>query len=327
VTAPEKPKPKLKIPWWVDPIMVVIGVGLVIYVVMQFPFDDIMDAVRGMFPAVALTPLIALAWFCTSTTAMWLLLDRRVAWSRVLWIRLVGDSYNALLPLAGYGGEPFKIVQLSRDVDMGTVMATLIRDRLVDNAIGFLYGGTEIACGLAVYAVDSRLEVGLFGYLVACLLLGIAGMVLTRTRVPGRIGGWLANIVGGTAPDRISPLPWPRLAMITVCYLGSRTLGMLEKLVLLWCLGLPHDLVTAAFVDGFCSAAGYVGFMIPQGLGVFETATVYLVGVLGGPGAAGVAFAFARRGRMLVVGLFGISLHAFAVAWRAIRRTRDHRRR
>jgi hypothetical protein len=237
----------------------------------------------------------------------------------VYWIRIVGDSYNALLPLAGFGGEPFKIRQLSRDVDTGTVMATLIRDRLVDNSIGWLYGGTEIALGLTAYAVDARLEVGLLGYLVFCVVVGTLGMVLTRTRVPGRIGGWLASLVGGTTPERIEPLPLPRLAQVTLCYLGSRTLGLCEKVVLLWSLGLPHDLVTAAFVDGFCSAAGYVGFMIPQGLGVFEGATVYLVGVIGGPGAAGVAFAFARRGRMLVVGVFGILCHVVAVALRPLR--------
>jgi hypothetical protein len=140
--------------------------------------------------------------------------------------------------------------------------------------------------------------------------------------VPGRIGGWLASLVGGTTPERITPLPLGRLLQICLCYIGSRSLGLLEKVVLLWSLGLPHDLVTAAFADGFTSAAGYVGFMIPQGLGVFEGATVKLVGIIGGVGANGVAFAFARRGRMLVVGLFGIMLHVVAVAWNWLRRRR-----
>jgi hypothetical protein len=316
-------KKKLVIPRWVDPVMFVVGIGLLVAVIAQYDFAEIVDKVAGMWPLVALTPLIAIAWSFTATTALWLLLDRRVAWPRVWWIRIVGDSYNALLPLAGYGGEPFKIRQLTRDVDGGTVMTTLIRDRLVDNAIGFMYGGTEIALGLAAFVLDPKLEVGLFGYLAACVVLGTFGMVLTITRLPGRLGSWLANIVGGTVPEKIEPLPRARLAQVTLCYLGSRTLGMLEKLVLLWSLGLPHDLVTAFFVDGFCSAAGYVGFMIPQGLGVFEGATAYLIEVIiGGTGAAGVAFALARRGRMLVVGLFGILCHVAAVARNALQRRR-----
>jgi hypothetical protein len=314
-------KKKLVIPRWVDPLMFAIGIAILVAVFAQYDFAEILDKVSGMWPLVALTPGIAIAWSFTATTALWLLLDGKVAWPRVWWIRIVGDSYNALLPLAGYGGEPFKIRQLTRDVDAGTVMATLIRDRLVDNAIGWLYGGTEIALGLAAFVLDAKLEVGLGIYLAVCAVLGTLGMVLTVTRLPGRLGSWLANIVGGTVPERITPLPRARLAQVTVCYLGSRTLGMLEKLVLLWSLGLPHDLVTAFFVDGFCSAAGYVGFMIPQGLGVFEGATAYLIEVIvGGTGAAGVAFALARRGRMLVVGLFGISCHVAAVAWRALHR-------
>jgi hypothetical protein len=316
-----KPKKKLVIPRWVDPLMFAVGIGLLVAVIAQYDFAEIVDKVSGMWPLVALTPVIAILWSFTATTALWLLLERRVAWRRAWWIRIVGDSYNALLPLAGYGGEPFKIRQLTRDVDAGTVMTTLIRDRVVDNAIGFLFGATEIGLGLAAYAIDARLEVGLYGYMAFCAVVGTLGMVLTRTRLPGRLGNWLASIVGGTVPERISPLPLARLAQVTLCYIGSRTLGMLEKLVLLWSLGLPHDLVTAFFVDGFCSAAGYVGFMIPQGLGVFEGATAYLIEVIiGGTGAAGVAFALARRGRMLVVGLFGILCHVGAVAWRALQR-------
>ena len=322
VTAPAdvpKPKRQVKIPRWVDPLMFAIGLGLLVYVVSLYPFDDIVDAIARMWPTVALTPFIALAWFYASTTAMYLLLDRRVGWFRVLWIRLVGDSYNVLLPLAGFGGEPFKIRQLSRDVDTSTVMATLIRDRLVDNAIGWLYGGTEIAIGLTAYTVDAALEVPLIGYLVFCVVVGTLGMVLTRTRVPGRLGGWLRT--SSAAPRRTASSRCRCAGSSGVLgYLGSRSLGLLEKVVLLWSLGLPHDLVTAAFADGWTSAAGYVGFMIPQGLGIFEGATIKLVNIIGGLGANGVAFAFARRGRMLVVGLFGIMFHVVAVAWRAIRR-------
>jgi hypothetical protein len=199
-------------------------------------------------------------------------------------------------------------------------MATLIRDKIVDNAVGWLYGSTEMTIGLTVYAVDPRLETGLVIYIVVFAVLGLSSLVLTRTRVPGKIGGWMAKIAGGVAPEQIEPLPWGTLVQVAACYIGSRTLGLLEKVTLLWALDLPHDLATAAFVDGFISAAGYVGFMIPQGLGVFEGATAYLIAIIGGPGAAGIAFAFARRGRMLVIGLFGVFLHVVAIARNAIRR-------
>ena len=70
-------------------------------------------------------------------------------------------------------------------------------------------------------------------------------------------------------------------------------------------------MATVAFVDSFLNAAGYIGFFIPQGLGVFEKASDYVFGVIGGAsvGPAGVAFALARRGRMLVVSVLGVLAH------------------
>jgi len=308
----------LRIPHWVDKALLVAGLVLFGYVISRYPLGQIESAVASMWPGVALTPLIALSWFAFGSSSLYLLLDRKVRWLRVLWIRLVGDSYNSLLPFAGFGGEPFKVRQLGRSLAPADVMATLIRDRIVDNAMGFAFGATELAIGLTGYAVDARLRVALIGYIAVCGVLGVLGIALVRTRLPGKLGGWLASLLGGTAPDQIMPLPVARLVQAIACCLVARTLGVLEKLTLLWVLGERHDLVTAAFVDGMLNAVGYVSFMVPQGLGVFEGTSVFVLGIVGAPGPLAIAFALAGRGRMLVVGLFGVSLHLAAIARDAI---------
>ena len=318
---PAAPKPSggLRVPRWIDKALLVVGLALFVYVVSRYPLGEIRDKVAGMWPGVALTPLIALSWFSCSTSALYLLLDRRVPWLRLLWIRLVGDSYNSLLPLAGFGGEPFKIRQISRTVESATVMATLIRDRIVDNAMGFLFGAAELAVGLTGYSVDARLHAALLIYVAICAFLGLAGIALVRTRLPGRVGGALAKLLGDAAPDQITPLPLGRLAQVLACCITARMLGVLEKITLLWVLGLPHDIVTAAFIDGVLNAVGYITFFIPQGLGVFEGTSIGVLGIIGARPEAAIAFSLAGRGRMLVVGLFGVSLHLAAIVRDAIR--------
>jgi len=69
------------------------------------------------------------------------------------------------------------------------------------------------------------------------------------------------------------------------------------------------DITTAAFVDSALNAAGFVGFAFPQGVGVFEGSSVYLLGCLGVSAPAALAFALARRGRMLLVSLSGVVVH------------------
>jgi hypothetical protein len=313
-------KKGLRIPKWIDKVLVVIGLGLLVWVVSQYPFDDIKAAISGMFPAVLLTPLIALCWSCTATTALYTLLERQVPWWKILWIRLVGDSYNALLPMAGFGGEPFKLRQLSYYLSPTVLMSTFIRDRILDNVVGFLWSALGCTIGLFAFSLDHKLQVGLVGYAVVCAAIGVFGTALVLTRVPGKLGGWMAKLLGDVSPEKIDPLPLPRVLVILFWYTCSRALGLLEKVTLLWIIGAPHDLASAFFVDGFLSAAGYIGFMIPQGLGVFEGATIYVIGILGAPGPAALAFAFARRGRMLIVGLFGISLHLAVMAKHALAR-------
>jgi hypothetical protein len=312
----------LRVPRWIDKALLVVGLALFCYVVSRYPLDDIASRFASMWPGIALTPLIALSWFAAGTSSLYLLLDRRVRWLRLLWIRLVGDSYNSLLPLAGFGGEPFKIRQLSYSLDPANVMATLIRDRIVDNSMGFWFSATELAVGLTGYSVDARLHVVLLGYVAVCWLLGIFGIALVRTRLPGRLGGWLARLLGDTSLDKITPLPVVRLVQALACCLVARLLGVLEKITLLWLLGLPHDPVTAMFVDGMLNAVGYVSFFIPQGLGVFELTSTSVFGIIGAPGPLAIAFALAGRGRMLVVGLFGVSLHLAAIVRDAIVRAR-----
>jgi hypothetical protein len=68
----------------------------------------------------------------------------------------------------------------------------------------------------------------------------------------------------------------------------------------------PGRVVAAA---GASAAAGFVGFFMPQGIGVTEAATVGVFRVLGLSGSAGVAFALARRGRMLFMSVAGVLLY------------------
>lgn len=311
---------KLRVPRWLDSALLALGLGIVIVIVSHYPLVEIARSCAHMWPAVAVTPFIALGWFVTNTNVLYHLLDRRVPWIDLLWIRLVGDSYNALLPLAGFGGEPFKVRQLALYVDSSTALGALIRDRVLDNAMGFLVSAACIALGLTQYPVAASIRVPLEGYMVFASLVGVAGFALLLTRVPGRLGGWLAKLIGGAAPEQIDRLPPRRLARVAGWCFASKLLGLVEVGSLLWILGLRVDVVTVGLVDGFLNAAGSLSLGIPGGLGVLEGAAVYVLEIVGATGIAGVAFAFARRGRMLAVGLFGVSLHLGQLALRALDR-------
>jgi hypothetical protein len=320
MTRSDRPSPRFRVPRWLDWLLLAAGLGVLAYIVSNFPLGDIARSCSTLWPLVAVTPFIAFGWFATNTNVLYVLLNRRVPWLDLFWIRLVGDSYNALLPLAGFGGEPFKVRQLGARVESSAAIGALIRDRVVDNAMGFLVSSASIAAGLTRTVVPASVRVPLIGYAGVVSALGLGGFVLARTRVPGRVGGWLAKLIGGASPEQIEVLSTAQLVRVAAWCLSSRLLGLLEVGTLLWILGLRPDVVTVAFVDGFVNAAGSVSLGIPGGIGVLEGASVYALGVIGAPGSVGVAFAFARRGRMLLVSLFGVSLHLAHLGLRGLAR-------
>jgi SAM-dependent methyltransferase len=297
--------------WWLchfDLVFLVIGLALLSWMLSRQPLSDIYDAVVRMGPIAFVTPLIALAWFPTHATALWVLLDARPPWSEVLYNRLVGDGYNALLPMAGLGGEPFKARHLSRFIPIDRAVTALVRDRVIDNAIGFLFSAACVAVTLPRFALPTVLRDALWAYAAIAGALGALSFWLVISRLPGRLGKLLGRCLSGSAEEPPT-LPLGRALLAAAWSMASRVLGVCEIAVLLHAIDAPVDLATAVFVDSALNAAGFIGFAFPQGIGVFEGSSVYLLGCLGVSAPAALAFALVRRGRMLVVSLLGVALH------------------
>lgn len=308
VARPKKRRFQLALPRWADSVFLLAGLGLCAWVVSRYPLADLIGACLRLGPFVAVTPLIALGWMACNTSALYLLLDRRVPWLELLSIRLTGDGYNALLPLAGFGGEPFKIKRLTRTVPTDVVLTALIRDRVLENGVGMLFTGTWLLLALVSFSFSSAFRAGVVGYVVVAGVVGAASLVLMVTTLPSRASSALARWLGVSAQGAVI-LPPRQFLGVLLWYLGGRFVGLGEATVLLHLLGIDFSPLTIGFCYSLLGAAGYLSFLIPGGFGVFEGTTVYMFGILGFPGPTGVAFALARRARMILIGLLGVGLH------------------
>lgn len=305
--------PSPRIPRWVtrwaNRLALAAGAGLLVYVLTRFPFRDVVDACIAVGPFVLVTPLIALGWFACNTWALHVLLERRVRWRDLMWNRLVGDGYNSLLPLGGVGGEPWKLRHLTQFVETDRALAALIRDRVLENAVGLILTGAAIGATMTAYALPVALHTALLGYTLISIVVGVLGLGFVMTELPGRAGKLAGRWLGGAATAPPSALPLRNFLLAALWCLAGRIVGFAEIGSLLWGLGFGVDPVAILFLDSVLTAAGFISFAIPQGLGVIEATTVHLFGVMGFPGSPAIAFAFARRGRMLLVSLAGIGLH------------------
>lgn len=308
---PNQAKPRRFFAW--SDLGLVIGLALLAYVLSRYPLGEVYDACRRIGPLVLVTPVIALGWHACNTSAFSVLLDDQVPWRSLLWNRLVGDGYNHLLPLAGIGGEPFKLRHLTHWLPSDRIVAALIRDRVIESSFGLLFTGTCLALTQHHYALPTALRTALWAFIGVCFVLGLSAFAVVSSRLPGRAGAVVGRWLGATELSRLERLPLSSLLRCLAWHFPARVLGLVEVGVMFWLLDLPVDLAAVAFCDNFLNAGGFVGFAIPQGIGVLEGTSAFAFQTVGYPGALSIAFALARRGRALIVSLFGIALHTLAL--------------
>src|SRR5262245_4951912 len=236
VSAAGTPLARSTIPRWVDSLALFAGVVLLVYVLTRFPFDAVLRACIDVGPLVVVTPFIALGWFACNTSALHVLLDRRVPWRDLLWNRLIGDGYNSLLPLGGIGGEPWKLRHLTEFVETDHALAAMIRDRVLENAVGLIVTGIAIASTMSAYGLPIALETALLIYASISAAVGVLGLAFVLTRLPSwagkRVGKWL----GGTASAPPIPLAMRNFVLATLWCIAGRIVGFCEIGALLWIL-------------------------------------------------------------------------------------------
>jgi hypothetical protein len=293
---------------WLVRVWLVVGLGLFAFVLSRTPFADMLRAVAAMGPVIALSPVIAAAWFATRTCALSAIVAHAAPWATLYGLRWIGDGYNGVIPLAGVGGEPFKLRILDRYLAVEASLAALVRDRLIDNGLGFAVSAACCALGVLLLAEPAAAR-ELLIYAAVAFPLGLVMLALMITRVPGRLGTLVARAFGG-ATHEPAPLPLVAFGRALAWFVLTRVLQACETTLLLDLVGAPVSLATVLYVDGALNAAGFLGFMLPQGLGVVEgAAQVVLVG-LGVPLVDATAFALVRRGRVIACGVIALVVHA-----------------
>ncbi len=293
----------------IKPVLILLGLGLFVAILSRFPLGDILSTWQTMGWAVVLTPFIALIWFATNTSGAHCLFRGRLTWRTLFFNRLIGDGYNALLPLAGVAGEPVRVHHLAKHIHGGDAVAIVIVDRLNNIISGLLFSAILIAISMLLVDWSGLVGVAL-AYCAISLVITAILLVVSTSKAPGRLGH-LVLVKLGSAPLGKAGLVVPLGILLRGLswHMLGRAAAALEVGLLLFLLDLPITVTTLVTITGVLSAVGVAAFLIPQGIGVAEVASVFAFGLLGFLPVQGLAFGLVRRGRMLVISLSGVAVH------------------
>ncbi|MFQ5984286.1 MAG: flippase-like domain-containing protein [Alphaproteobacteria bacterium] len=303
------------------------GLALFVALIAYEGFAEVMSAV-----AVAGWGLLLVAVFhlvpITADTMAWRGLmggGRRQSFISLLWIRWIGESVNALLPVARVGGDLIRARLITQRGLHGAVAGASV---VVDVTVGLLtqilfslmgiglllqqYGPSETAAGLMV-------GISVFAGLLLAFYAGQRlGLFALLARVFARLAGGRMPLTlsGGMAAldEAIATIYRRRRDVAVSCgwRLVGWVLGTGEVWLALYFLGHPVSLVEAVFLESLVQAVRSAAFAVPGALGIQEGGLILLGQAIGlGPEAA-LALSLVKRIRELVLG--GPGLLAWQIA-------------
>lgn len=318
-------------------ILFLIGIFLVWRILDEVDLTEVGARLQDMKAGIVLIIFINVISVTVDTLTWRVILGKACLGARRFWelwkIRMVGASYNQLIPAGGIAGEPIKAILMKRFLGIGyrESSASMVAFETVNllalvafSAVAYLICAAQdsvliglgwmLPVGLSVFSVAI---VGFFlfqRFRVASILLSIVTRGWWRQRIEKMVAGtkhiedWLVDFyVNRKRQFSISFV----LSILTI------VMGAVEIYVASIFLNSPIDfwicLPAAAFIEVVKAGT----FFVPARLGTQDVAIVSVVALVTGSASTGLSMAVVRRIRELVMILWGV-----AIGWRYSLRVR-----
>jgi len=244
-------------------------------------------------------------------------MDRGLVWARRLYvIRMIGEAYNNITPMASLGGEPIKAWLLKqnhgvsyRDAGVALVLAktTSMVAMVLFVAVGFflvllstdLTGAHKTLAGISLVMLTG--SIAAFFLMQHWKLSTFAATRLGRTRLGERLARVLSALqdmdlmFARFYAEHRGALCWS-----TAWAMVSWLLGVAEIYLIFQLIGHPISWGDAWIIESMVQLVRTATFFIPAGLGSQEGALMLGCGALTGLPGLGMSVALVRRSRELV---------------------------
>jgi putative membrane protein len=254
----------------------------------------------------------------------------------ISWIRWIRESINALLPVAGVGGDiaSARLAHL-RGVPGSQAAASMV----VDTTVGVLTQLVFVIAGATLLAIRSTehatLRVVWAELIGICVFIVAVGtfvlfqhrsmfgrfVKLARGLLPEK---WLSGVAGNAsaiddaviAAYRRGPAFWRANAWRLVGWAA----GTGEVWLVMQFLGQPLGVVDAFILESLTSGVRAAAFMVPGALGALEGGFVLFGALLGLPAETALTISLSKRVRELALGLPGLLVWYWVEAHYLVRR-------
>ncbi len=256
---------------------------------------------------------VAILWIANNTLCLATLLKFRVPFHHLLYNQITGDAYNVITPLAGLGGEPYKVKHLTNWIPLSEASEAVLRDRLIHSLSGMIFTSLTVLI-VAVFMPLGR------SLLITFAMLGVLFTILSAiltflifSNVPNKFLGKVLKKLKLLEEYRSNPLDQPTFLKALFFKVLARILNMVELLLIFLLLGISPGFFEIVTISALIALSGTLLFVVPQGIGVNEAGISGAFKLIGHPLELGLSFGLIRRARILFWALLGVSLHFFVL--------------
>jgi choline kinase/phosphatidylglycerophosphate synthase len=289
-------------------IFFLVGLAILGFLISKMPLGEVMEALHSVGLNVLWVFAVAPLWIMANTMALSSLIRHRVGFFNLVYNQLVGEAMNTVVPLAGIGGEPFKVKHLSRWLPLGEASQAIILDRLIHAVSGLVY--SSVLLFLTIYLVPFSSSLRLTLFLAACLLavLGFVLMGFSLSKIPSKLTQFILKRFSFFEVLQQQKLPKKSFAACLGYKLLGRVTNLVEIYLILRFLGIVITPGIISIVAAFIAASSLLINVIPQGLGVAEAGVTGAFSLMGLAPPLGLTFGLIRRGRIIFWALVGIAV-------------------
>jgi hypothetical protein len=284
-----------------------VGLGILGILISKMPLGEVMESMHSVGFNALWVFAVAPLWFLANTMALSRLIQHRVGFFNLLYNQLVGEAMNTVVPLAGIGGEPFKVKHLSRWLSIGEASQAIVLDRLIHAVSGLIYSSAVlfITIYLVPFSASLKLSMILAGGLLG--ILGLTLMFFSLSKVPSQLTHFILKRFSSFEVLRQQKLPKSTFAACLGYKLLGRVINLIEIYLILRLLGIAVTPGRLAIIAAFIAASSLLINVIPQGLGVAEAGITGAFSLIGLAPHLGLTFGLIRRARIIFWALLGVA--------------------
>lgn len=304
-----------------------LGLVLLVWVIVAQGPREILDLMLRVGWGIIPVTLVYAVYQAVRAAALWQCLPSPQAFGyrRTLWIRVSGEAVQFLTATGPFLAEPTKAWLLARGGLTGAegfaatiteyLVNMLLAALLLAGAAAYLVASMNLGLALdtaarvlaivsVVFVLVAAVAIWRRIYLIGAVLRGLGAIPVVGPRLrldPAAVRRFEDRLLAVLRDDP------GRLAVVALLEAVAHALLVIELALILSLSGLSFSLGRALLIEGATKFTSLAFFFIPAQVGASEGVLGAVAGVLGLPGAVGVAAALVRRIRGLLVSAVGLA--------------------